>query len=274
MRALRFLGWFLASVYLPGLALWRSGNRGAAVIVASSTSIPTLLAYASLRWSSLAFAVFIGGIVQFVVAVIGAAWGATAASRQGIEKWPTTAIFAGAVLLSTAPMQLWRARWSEPFTTAGESMAPSLISGDQFFVRRPVTPARGAVVVFEVEQRGVSYVKRIVGLAGDTVSWRGGQLSINGTALATNACPEPERECHTESIDGKLWRTLPGQGGRLEGDWQVPPGHVFVMGDNRDNAEDSRTLGPMPISTLTGAATYIHFSWPNLSRAGRPIDPE
>lgn len=214
-------------------------------------------------------------MVQGVTVLIAAVFGAARASRESVEKWPTTTIFALAVLLSSVPVRVWRERWSESFKEPSDSMQPSLLVGDQFFVRRPVTPARGAVVVFPVEQHGgVFFVKRIVGLPGDTVSWRGAVLSINDTPVPTSACPEPTPECRTESLDGKRWRTFPGRNPRLDGEWKVPPDHVLVLGDNRDNSEDSRTLGPIPIAVLKGTATYIHFSWPTLSRSGRVIDPE
>ena len=116
MRALRFCGWLVASLFLPGLALWRGGHRGAAGVVASTMALPTILAFASLRWPSLAFGVLVGGLVQFLVALIGAIWGPKAASRQPVEKWPTTAIFAAAVLFATITARLWREQWSEPFT--------------------------------------------------------------------------------------------------------------------------------------------------------------
>jgi len=110
-----------------------------------------------------------------------------------------------------------------------------------------------------------SFIKRIVGLPGDVIEVRNGDLYRNGEAVAGE-----------EYV--KRYRTSPRspQFGRIT----VPPGHVFAMGDNRDRSSDSRVWGPVPIENIKGQAFLKYWSWDNeagllrkirLSRIGRVI---
>ena len=121
------------------------------------------------------------------------------------------------------------------------------------------------------------YIKRIVGLPGDTIQMKGGQLYINGAevkrvdagnylAEGDDGPPMMERE-YTETLPNGVSHPILkfGDDGQLDNtqEYHVPPGHVFAMGDNRDNSLDSRVLnavGFVPVENLVGRAEFIFFS--------------
>jgi signal peptidase I len=127
------------------------------------------------------------------------------------------------------------------------SMAPALEPGDWIVAkRRTGDPERGDVVVFrDPAETGLNLVKRVVGLGGETVGIASGRVTIDGALLA----------------DG--WAnglTTP------DGTWNVPDGHVWVLGDNRGHStSDGRTIGPTPVADIGWIAVTRY--WP-ASRAG------
>ena len=133
----------------------------------------------------------------------------------------------------------------------GQSMEPNLHT-DQRLVVEKVSyrfhgPHRGDVVVIRVPSQGEELlIKRVVGLPGETVEMRDGQVYIDGQLL-----DEPYTNGSTRS--GRIGRVV------------VPPLHVFVMGDNRDHSNDSRAFGPVPIENIVGRAWLSY--WP-LRNAG------
>ena len=187
----------------------------------------------------------------------------------------------------------------EPFKIPSGSMIPNLLVGDFLFVSKysygysrysfpfgiipfegrffaPDDPKRGDVVVFRNPKRDdVNYVKRVVGLPGDKVQVISGRLFINGEPVRRQ---EIERSPHVLN-NGRVKsyiETLPG-GHRHEilensGDagftdntqlYRVPEGHYFMMGDNRDNSQDSRFLddiGFVPLDHIVGRVEFIFFS--------------
>ncbi len=180
----------------------------------------------------------------------------------------------------------------EPFRIPSSSMVPTLLVGDFIFVnkfvygiRLPVlrsevvplgNPQRGDVVVFRLPaDERTNYIKRVVGLPGDQVSYRNGQLRINGELVPIEAEERYTGPGSEESSVPKL--RLREQLGahdhdvlhidsprlrRKEGEWQVPEGQYFMMGDNRDNSKDSRypEVGLIPERNLVGRAEIIWLS--------------
>ena len=189
----------------------------------------------------------------------------------------------------------------EPFRIPSESMVPTLLKGDFILVnkftyglRLPVLnakmignnlPQRGDVVVFRYPpDPAVAYIKRVVGLPGDRVAYHGKQISINGQPAALTPLPNDPAMPGYQQFDEQLGETrhriqiladgrwgLAGfwsglqprrdPDGAVGWDYQVPPGHYFMMGDNRDNSSDGRVWGPVPEENLIGKAFFIWMNW-------------
>jgi signal peptidase I len=135
----------------------------------------------------------------------------------------------------------------EAFWIPSASMVPTLQYGDRVlvnkFIYRFTEPERGDVVVFKsVQGDDQDLIKRVVGLPGDEISVRKGRLLVNG---------EPQREPFVN-------KGLPDRS--FYAPTTVPKDHVFVMGDNRANSQDSRVFGPVPMENIEGEA-FLRF-WP------------
>lgn len=134
------------------------------------------------------------------------------------------------------------------FYIPSASMVPTLLIKDFILVNEMVyrmsDPARGDIVVFRpphAEGQGKDYIKRIVAVENDVIEVREGQLYRNGELVE-----EPftnEELMDRKSVDA----------------YRVPPDHVFVMGDNRNNSLDSRVWGPLPVENIVGRAELIFF---------------
>jgi signal peptidase I len=117
------------------------------------------------------------------------------------------------------------------------------------------------VVVRTPADRRVPFVKRVVALQDQVVQVRNKVLLVNGVPF-----PRPEKEQHVDSrtypVGAVTFGIPPGLGNRDNwGPYRVPQGHVFLMGDNRDNSIDSRFFGPVPVSDIIGRARLILFSF-------------
>jgi signal peptidase I len=134
-------------------------------------------------------------------------------------------------------------------------------------------PKRGDVVVFRFpEDPSIPFIKRVVGLPGDRVGYYNKQLYINGVLMPQEALgvytgigsgqSMTGADIRREDLDGVNHLILiePGHPS-LEGESVIPPGHYFVMGDNRDNSRDSRFWGTVPDENLIGKAFFIWMSW-------------
>jgi signal peptidase I len=192
---------------------------------------------------------------------------------------------------------------------------PTLLIGDfilvnkfSYGIRLPVTntkvvglgkPQRGDVVVFRFpEDPRIDYIKRVVGLPGDEVTWRDQKLSVNGQEVPLEALPPPGYydedslryfPVFKEKLGEVEHRILVNPQARrpfgpdeayvfpfrencrysAEGvSCKVPPGHYFMMGDNRDNSEDSRYWGFVPDENIVGRAFFVWMNFGNLKRIG------
>ena len=199
----------------------------------------------------------------------------------------------------------------EPFKIPSGSMIPTLLVGDlilvnkyHYGVRLPVInkkivanhdPQRGDVMVFRFpKEPSVDYIKRVIGVPGDEVSYRNQQLYVNGTLAPTQPRPDFfnedtlrfEKEYveklgevdHRILVDRQHQLYLPvnesfpyRENCRYSAEGvtcKVPAGHYFMMGDNRDNSMDSRFWGFVPDENIVGKAFFVWMNFSNLKRIG------
>ena len=198
----------------------------------------------------------------------------------------------------------------EPFQIPSTSMVPTLKVGDfilvnkfTYGIRLPVIrtkvldindPERGDVMVFFPPHQKRYFIKRVIGLPGDTIRYANNELYINGEKLAaefiatdTSKPLDPNDFCKRSRQEYQLFEeVIDGDGHQMRrctlpiaypGDrsWTVPEGHYFMMGDNRDNSSDSRDWGMVPEENIVGKAFAIWMHWeslsslPSFSRVGR-----
>jgi signal peptidase I len=155
-----------------------------------------------------------------------------------------------------------RAFFIQAFRIPSESMEDTLLVGDFLFANKllygpriPFTdkhlpairdPRPGDIVIFlpPGEDRQ-PWIKRCVAVAGQTVELRGTTLYVDGV---------PQHEPYAKYIRGRgVYRHF--------GPFRVPEGHIFLMGDNRDNSDDSRIWGPLPRDRVLAKAMFLYFSW-------------
>ena len=177
----------------------------------------------------------------------------------------------------------------EPFRIPSGSMMPTLLIGDfilvnkfSYGIRLPVLntkvididePKRGDIVVFRYpKDPTVDYIKRVIGLPGDRVAYYNKKLYINGKVAKQVSLGRYQgvgqgvnmsgSEELVEDLDGVEHDILISRGlPSMEGVFVVPHGHYFVMGDNRDNSNDSRYWGTVPEQNLVGKAFLIWMNW-------------
>jgi signal peptidase I len=222
--------------------------------------------------------------------------------RARSSEWKAIVILILLVPVLWSPLLLFRFVLFQPFNIPSSSMAPKLVVGDYVFAAkyaygygrysfpfapsfisgrfRAADPAYGDVVVFTTPKDAtVDYIKRVVGLPGDRIQMRQGQLFLNDKPVARAALKEVAAgsACGGEiGAKVKRWReTMPNGASYVTYDcvdngfldntpvYTVPPGHFFALGDNRDNSSDSRvmsTMGFIPMDNLIGKVTRIFWS--------------
>ena len=229
--------------------------------------------------------------------------------------WETVSVIVQALVLAL----IIRTFLFQPFNIPSGSMKPTLLVGDYIFVSKfsygysrhsfPFSPplfsgriwsgepTRGDVIVFKYPpDPSKDYIKRVIGLPGDTVQLRNSVIFVNGQAVKrvpegifAEAVTSPKFPIFVETLDsGITYDTIdmkPGNNADNTAIFKVPEGHYFFLGDNRDNSADSRyDVGMVPEDHLVGKAQIIFLSledgasawqfwkWPTHMRWDRVFD--
>ncbi|MCP4391753.1 MAG: signal peptidase I [Gammaproteobacteria bacterium] len=241
-----------------------------------------------------------------------------ASKARKVPKEPIVIEYSRAFFPVLAIVLVLRAFAYEPFRIPSGSMMPTLLVGDFILVnkysygfRMPVwhnrinfgdRPERGDVVVFRYPRdESQDYIKRVIGLPGDHISYYNRRLSVNGKPLkmtkdgeyqglgdlnnmpGAGGCDRKGAACqvYVEGAEDSSYTVMtnPNVSMGVNGEVFVPNGHYFVMGDNRSHSNDSRLWGFVPEDNLVGKAVriWMHWDWRkdgtglDVSRIGQKI---
>ncbi|SNR76393.1 signal peptidase I Serine peptidase. MEROPS family S26A [Methylobacillus rhizosphaerae] len=187
----------------------------------------------------------------------------------------------------------------EPFKIPSGSMMPTLLAGDFILVNKftyglrvPILnktflevgqPERGDVFVFHYPpDPSIDYIKRVVGLPGDRIAYRNKRVYVNGQPVKTDYVDDYKyvgsglnmivTKRYAEQLgEAKHDILIEENGLAFDGEVEVPAGHYFAMGDNRDNSKDSRVWGFVPEGNLVGKAFLIWWNFDDFGRIGTKI---
>ena len=224
-------------------------------------------------------------------------------SAAGNSRWLSFAGAVGSLFGVLLLVLLIRSFAVEPFRIPSGSMLPTLEIGDFILVNKyayglhlPVLryelwevgkPERGDVAVFKYPHNpSQDFIKRVIGLPGDRIEYRGKKIYVNDAEIVQQpqngeSSNPGSRHFEEELPSGRSYdiQIYPAIAGTAN-DWQVPSGHYFVMGDNRDNSNDSRSWGFVSEQDLVGRAfmVWMHWNWDAggiaFSRIGNRLEKE
>ena len=267
----------LVSYPVPGIGLYVLGRRFLAWMAASALFYALGIVAVFLSAPRMAFAVvavrLLVGLVAFVHTIVARPGNAPPPHRRALLV--CLLLVAGSWGASLAGK-----RWlADSYLIPSGGMLPTLFVGDYIMVAKTKRIAPGDVIVFRYPlDRKVTYMKRVVAVGGQTIGVNEGVVSVDGVALeqvTVGDCPPTDDEglpnkripnvetCKVlQENAGKGWYSImrypawspPGRR------YVVPPGHVFVLGDNRDNSSDSRVWGPVAHDLVEGRAAFVWWS--------------
>lgn len=277
----RRIPWLSAafSLFVPGLGQFYNGNIRLAMISFGISTLLTTVAtlYLFDGFSYLLIALALGISLDVVLAILG--W--REAKRIGameLKPYQRWWMYLGFTILLYGLPTGYGTIIPERFLSfqiPSESMVPTLLVGDRLvadgWAYWKQDPKRGDIVVFDYPRDpSIKYVKRVVGLPGDEVELKGGELYINQVLVVQERTEQPsdsssgwEQTQYREKlgdVNHIIQRMQPSM--NLDfGPVKVPEGKFFVMGDNRDRSSDSRVWGFVDRSAIVAKMRYIYFSW-------------
>ncbi|HEY0028872.1 MAG TPA: signal peptidase I [Allosphingosinicella sp.] len=283
----------------PGLGLLRLGRLRAGIFfLAGTVLMAILIPVTAALLPELGYPGWIawvaslgGGSVALLLASMWLSWRYSNV-REALSRWSKWYVLAAAGTLAFLLLQvvtLSPGRSYKTYYLPSEGMAPTLMKGDDFIAspRRSGSPQRGEVLVFTVGK--VAYVKRVAALPGDRIAMVGGQVVLNGRPVAQRLLGTEMLGQGPQQVRARRLRErFPGEALSHEiydtgsttfddmAELRVPPGHLFVLGDNRDQSADSRVpreemgVALLPVSDILGTALF--HRWGSSRPTGTPID--
>jgi len=277
----------LASLVLPGLGQVYNGQLNRALVFYSvlAFAVP-LFAWIAVHgptkvlWISPFLAVTAVSATYLISMVDAYRSSKRIGANYQLRDYNRFPIYVGLLVFGYAliPCQLAtyaRSNYIEPYYMPSGSMLPTLVPGDRFYVDKRAISAdrkdmvhRGDIAVFiSPTDSKVTFAKRVIGISGDTVESRGTDVVVNGKSIQLKKMENSDdslgqdHQEFEESADGKTYTVAwKKEADRKDFKITVPPNHVFLLGDNRDNSYDSRAWGPVPLNSVVGIAKQVWLS--------------
>ncbi|MFS0562351.1 signal peptidase I [Terribacillus sp. 179-K 1B1 HS] len=152
---------------------------------------------------------------------------------------------------------IFRSFFYFPSTVYGESMAPTLEDQNKIIISRIGEINRFDEIVFHAPDQDASYVKRVIGVPGDTIEYKNDVLYVNGKKHK-----EPYLKEMKAAMQGDALFTNNFKLRDVIGENTIPDGYLFVMGDNRRNSKDSRMFGLIPQDSVIGEVKFRYYPIP------------
>lgn len=286
----------LLTLVSPGLGHAYAGEllRALVIVVVIAFGFQPLLAlYGRTASLTALVGVLVAGLAIYIVVAIDAA---RISNRSRRRLFTRSAVFFGCLgfLVIAGAIDAtggwFRDHWiAKPYRIPSAAMLPTLMIGDHLYIDPRAyadrEPARGDIVVFNVARDGSkvlpldrgnselvteTFIKRVVGLPGDTIEFDGAALHVNGIQKTRDRPPEPVSGpdgkplfLRTETLDAASYTVAddPGREGLFGEPVVVEPDRYFMAGDNRDNSNDSRYWGTVHMDDILGRVTGLYWSW-------------